>query len=87
MKCKYNVCSLQRMLERTLLEVVGLSSEALKDAVGYKTPGPGCSSWFQMSEFILSSFGRERDAGSGCASGLSRDCVSIHTAALFILCL
>lgn len=87
MQCKCNVCSLQRMLEMTLLEVVDFSSEALKDAVGYKTPGPGCSSSFQMSQFISSSFGREIGAGSGCASGLSGDCVSIHIAALFILCL
>lgn len=78
MQCKCNVCSLQRTLEVTLLEAVDFSSEALEDAVGYKTLGAGGSSSFQMSEFTSSSFGGEMMQGA-CAPLGSPETGSLST--------
>lgn len=74
------------MLERTLLEVVDLSSEALKDAFGYKTLGPGVPPGFICLSLSCLSV-EEKECMQGVAVPLgSPESVSLSTLQHFSSC-
>lgn len=73
------------MLERTLLEVVDLSSEALKDAVGYKTLGPGVPPGFICLSLSCLSLEEKEMQGVAVPMG-SPESVSLSTLQHFSSC-